>query len=126
MLVAARFDFGRRLRCGDDDHSGRISTDLHGRDVWIVGIRLLFDLSPARDGNRQKPRYAGRSDWHTLQNDDDEQDHAVGRHGDHRRYAVLSTNSLRPLRIGQPLHSGHATVGVPDRGHDVTYMSAEG
>ena len=69
MLVAARVDFGRNLRCGDDDGYGSLSTDPHGCDIRFFGPGLLFDLPPAPRGGRKR----------AYQNNGDEQSHAVDR-----------------------------------------------
>ena len=127
MLVAALVDSGRRLRCGDDDHAGGISTDIHDRDVRAAGICFLPDVPTASFGKRRRTwQRTDRSQSTRLQNDGVQQVHALGGYHDGRRHAVFSGSDLRSLRIGQPLHSGYGPDGDPDRGHDVTYVSTEG
>ena len=44
MLAAAPVDFGRYLRCGDDDFCRAVSANLHGRDDRLIGLGILLDI----------------------------------------------------------------------------------
>ena len=113
MLVAALVDFGRSLRCGDDDDVGGISTRLYGRDVWLLRSRFLPDLSATVAGVRP------------LRLDDLQQSYALG--GDCRgvRDAVLPAG-LNSCQFRKSIYSRYAADHFSNRRYDVTYVSAEG
>lgn len=113
MLVTARVDLGRRLRCGDDDGVGRISSGLYGRDVRISGSRILLYVSATFTGGE------------TLRLDGLQQSHVVGRDCRRGRDAVLPT-SLDALPFRKSIYSRHAADRFSNRRNDVTYVSSEG
>lgn len=117
MLAAALVDFGRRLRCGDDGSDARVPANLHGRNVRILGIRVLSNLSS------QRCRRGARRT--TFEHHEHEQGHAVGGDGHCSRLLVLPTSLHRFRYCRRPVHGRHGPNGDQHRRHDVTHVSAE-